>query len=93
MLEKHVEKALVKEAQKHNILCWKFVSPSVSGVADRILIGTTGDMGFIEVKRPGGKRTPLQLRFAEQMIARCVFYQCVENPDQAKAAIQAFLLV
>lgn len=93
MLEKHVERALVKEAQKHGLLCWKFVSPSVSGVADRILIGNTGDMGFIEVKRPGGKRTPLQLRFAQQMLDRGQFYMCVENPDQAKAAIQAFLIV
>ena len=93
MLEKHVEKALVHEAQKHNVLCWKFVSPSTAGVADRILIGPTGDMGFIEVKRPGGKRTPLQLRFAEMVTRRGIFYQCVENPDQAKAAIQSFLLI
>lgn len=92
MLEKAVEMALVREAQKHDVLCWKFVSPSCAGVADRILIGKSGKVGFVELKRPGGKPTPLQARFAAQMIARGVSYSLADTPDKARAAVHTFLL-
>ncbi|MCI6750786.1 MAG: VRR-NUC domain-containing protein [Megasphaera elsdenii] len=40
----------------------KFVSPSFSGMPDRLVLLGDGKMGFVEVKAPGQKPRPLQLR-------------------------------
>ena len=47
-----IENYLIKQAKKHNFLCYKFVSPSNNGVPDRIIIGN-GLTLFIELKAPG----------------------------------------
>jgi len=45
---------------KHDILYWKFTSPSRNGVPDRILIGR-GKVAFLELKTGNNKLTVLQL--------------------------------
>ena len=40
----------------------KWVSPSMSGVPDRIVFLPGGKIIFVELKRPGEKPTPLQDR-------------------------------
>lgn len=68
ILEKDIEKAFCREAEKRGCLCWKFVSPGKAGVPDRILIGDEGLVIFIEFKRPGGKLRPLQLRICQKLV-------------------------
>jgi hypothetical protein len=46
---------------------YKFVSPSNRGVSDRIVCLPDGTTHFIELKRPGGKISPLQAMFARDM--------------------------
>lgn len=56
------------EIEKH--FCWavatlggvtyKFRSPTQRGVADRIALLPGGKVWFVELKRPGGKLSPLQ---------------------------------
>ncbi len=58
--EKDIEKLLVKEVKKLGGLCWKFVSPGVSGVPDRLCLLSHGKAIFVEVKREGQTLRPLQ---------------------------------
>ena len=40
----------------------KFVSPGMNGVPDRIVLMPDGKMAFVELKAPGKKPRPLQLK-------------------------------
>nr|DAN88233.1 MAG TPA: Nuclease [Caudoviricetes sp.] len=64
--ERDVERYLIKECEKRGWLCWKFVSPGRRGVPDRIVI-RPGGVAFVEVKRKGGRVSPLQIRRIEEL--------------------------
>ena len=57
MIEKDIEKYLVRQVKQMGGLALKFVSPSMAGVPDRIPKGT---IYFAELKRPNGKPRKLQ---------------------------------
>ena len=65
MLEKKIEERLRKRAKEAGGLAIKWVSPSMSGVPDRIVFLPGGKIIFVELKRPGEKPTPLQNRIIE----------------------------
>lgn len=65
MLERDIEKALVKRIKVLGGLCEKFVSPSNIGVPDR-LVTLPGKILFVELKAPGKKPTEKQLRDHER---------------------------
>ena len=60
ILEKDIEKRLVREVKKLGGLCLKWVSPGNSGVPDRIVLMPGGKAIFVELKRPGGREGALQ---------------------------------
>lgn len=60
ILEKDIEKRLVREVKKLGGLCLKWVSPGNSGVPDRIVLMPGGKAIFVELKRPGGREGGLQ---------------------------------
>lgn len=60
MLEKEVEKFLVREIKKLGGVSFKFISPGNAGVPDRIVILPTGKVVFVELKTDRGKLTKLQ---------------------------------
>ena len=60
MLEKEVEKYLVREIKKLGGVSFKFISPGNAGVPDRIVILSTGKVVFVELKTDKGKLTKLQ---------------------------------
>lgn len=57
--ESVIERYLKKRATDEDFICNKFVSPSNSGVPDRILVGH-GIIFFVELKAPGKTLRPLQ---------------------------------
>ena len=59
MIEKDLERWLVKECRKWRIHCRKWTSPSQRGVPDRILV-FNGKVLFLELKAPGEEPSPLQ---------------------------------
>ena len=92
MLERHVETALVRAGAAAGVACWKFTSPSLASVPDRILLHpTSGRVGFVEVKRPGASPTTLQLRMEGILKAKNIFHRFVYTPEEAKQAINDFL--
>lgn len=62
MLEKEIEKALVKEVKALGGLCIKFTSPSMDGLPDRMVFLQNSKFAFVELKAKGKKPRPLQLK-------------------------------
>ena len=60
MIEKDIEKYLVRQVKQMGGLALKFVSPSMAGVPDRIVMIPKGAFYFVELKRPSGKPRILQ---------------------------------
>ncbi|MDY2895335.1 MAG: VRR-NUC domain-containing protein [Candidatus Enterosoma sp.] len=67
MLEKEIERELVKEVKSLGGLCWKFTSPSTNGVPDRVVMLPRGRFAFIELKAPSKKLRPIQVKRNKQL--------------------------
>ena len=65
--EREIEKKLVTAVKAAGGLALKFVSPGWSGAPDRIVLLPGGKAGFVEVKAPGKKPRPLQVRRKKQL--------------------------
>jgi hypothetical protein len=62
MLERDIEKALVKRITALGGTCEKFTSPARRSVPDRIVCLPGGVVEFVELKAPGKKPTEKQER-------------------------------
>ena len=60
--ERQIEQRLVTETRKRGGMALKFVSPSFAGMPDRLILLPDGKMAFVEVKAPGKKPCPLQVK-------------------------------
>lgn len=67
MSERDIERKLVVETVRRRGVALKFVSPGCIGVPDRIVMLPDGKMGFVELKAPGKKPRPIQVRRIQQM--------------------------
>ncbi len=61
MREKSIEQKLVKTVKAVGGICPKLVCPGFDGMPDRIVLLPHGKLGFVEVKAPGRKPSPLQI--------------------------------
>ena len=62
MREKEIEKKLVDEIKKEGGMCLKLTSPGNAGVPDRLCLLPRGRIVFVEMKAPGKKPSPLQVK-------------------------------
>ena len=62
MREKVIEQKLVQAVKKVGGLAIKFTSPGLSGMPDRLVILPESPVSFVEVKAPGLKPRPLQVK-------------------------------
>jgi hypothetical protein len=62
MLERDIEKALVRKVKSLGGIAEKFTSPAKRSVPDRLVTLPGGRIIFCELKRPGGKPTDAQKR-------------------------------
>lgn len=67
MLEKDIEKSLVKAVKNKGGLCIKFTSIGFDGVPDRLVLLPGKKMAFVELKAPGRKPRALQKRRMKQI--------------------------
>lgn len=66
MRESKIEKSLKDKVQDMGGIALKFVSPGRAGVPDRIVLIPNGKVVFVELKAPGKKLRPLQLKRKSQ---------------------------
>lgn len=62
MLEKDVERLLVKGIKELGGVAYKFVSPGNSGVPDRVVVLPDGMVIFVELKTNTGRLSAIQTR-------------------------------
>jgi hypothetical protein len=85
MTEAEIERYFVQAVKALGGYAYKFRSVSQRGVADRIACMPNGEAWFVELKKPGGKLSPLQKLFADDMMALGQRYCCLwskEDVDQ-----------
>jgi hypothetical protein len=85
MLERDVEKALVKRVKALGGLCEKFTSPTSRSVPDRIVTMPGGKIVFVELKAPGKKPTELQERDHARRRALGCDVRVIDSKDGADA--------
>lgn len=86
MLERDIEKLLVARVKALGGSAEKFTSPGRRSVPDRLVILPPGRVIFVELKSPGKKPTPAQLRDHERRRALGCDVRVIDNKD----AIDAF---
>ncbi|CUH96379.1 hypothetical protein P22_2469 [Propionispora sp. 2/2-37] len=62
MREKYTEQKLVKAVKKAGGITMKLISPGFAGMPDRLVVLPMGRIAFVEVKAPGLKPRPLQVK-------------------------------
>jgi len=82
MTEKYIEQKLVKAVKKMGGMAPKFVSPGFDGVPDRIVLLPMGRMAFVELKAPGKKMRPLQVKRKRQLEALGFLVYCIDGIEQ-----------
>jgi hypothetical protein len=81
MLERDVESYFRKAVAAQGGVAFKFVSPSHRGVSDRIVC-LHGQTWFVELKRHGGRLSPLQRVFAAEMERLGQRYCCLSSREE-----------
>lgn len=82
MKESEVERHFDWAVQRIGGKTWKFTSPGVKGVADRIACLPDGQTWFVELKTKGGRLSPLQKLFAFDMTLLRQRYACLWTKEQ-----------
>ena len=67
MLERTIELKFVKEVKKIGGIALKLVCPGFIGMPDRLVLMPKGKMFFAEMKAPGQKPRPVQLKRHEML--------------------------
>ena len=82
MLEKTIEKKLTTAVKNAGGIAPKFVSPSFAGMPDRLVLLPDGKFAFAELKAPGEKMRPLQVRRKRQLEKLGFSVYCIDGVEQ-----------
>ena len=82
MREKMIEAKLVKAVKSMGGIAPKFVSPGLDGMPDRLVLLPHGRFAFVELKAPGKKMRPLQVRRKRQLEQLGFLVYCIDNKNQ-----------
>lgn len=88
MLEKDVERKLGAEIKKLGGLYYKFTSPNLPGVPDRIVILPGGRVIFVELKTEIGRLQNIQKWIIEEMRKRDADVRVIRGWPEAKDFLQ-----
>ena len=82
MREKTIEALLVKKTKAKGGLALKFICPGLNGVPDRLILLPRGKFAFIELKAPGEKMRPLQVKRKRQLESLGFLVYCIDSAEQ-----------
>jgi hypothetical protein len=82
MREMKIERALVKQIKHFGGFALKFTSPGFDGVPDRLVLLPGGKIAFVELKAPGKKMRPLQIKRKSQLEALGLLVYCIDSLEQ-----------
>ena len=82
MREKQIEQKLMKAVRTMGGLCPKLVSPGMDGMPDRMVLLPGGRIAFAELKAPGRKPRPLQVRRMAQLSRLGFKVYVIDGPEQ-----------
>lgn len=88
MRESKVEKHLATQVKKLGGLCWKFVSPNLRGVPDRVVVIPGGRVFFVELKAPGRTLRINQERRARELRQRGVLPLVLDSIEAVDAWLE-----
>jgi hypothetical protein len=89
MTEKELELMLVKEVRKRGGRAFKFISPGINGVPDRLVLLPGGRVGFVEVKAPGKKMRPNQIKRKSELEELGFLVYCLDSPEDIGGVVDA----
>lgn len=88
MRENFIERKLVEAVKKKGGLAPKFVSPGINGMPDRILLFPGGRIAFVELKVPGEKMRPLQVKRKRQLEKLGFLVYCIDGVEQIEDVLK-----
>lgn len=88
MLERDIEKKLIRPVKNLGGLCLKFETPGFTGVPDRIILLPSRHILFVETKQPGKKERARQL-YVHGLLRAMGFtvYSTIDSPAKVAAII------
>ena len=75
--ESEIERYFVRTVERMGGVAYKFHALNCKGVSDRIVCLPDGSTHFVELKAPGGRLSPLQKRFGDEMKRLNQNYACL----------------
>ena len=89
MLEKKTECKLKSAVKNMGGIAFKFTAPGINGVPDRLVLLPHGKIAFIELKAPGRKMRPLQVRRKRQLERLGFLVYCIDSAEQIGGVLDA----
>lgn len=89
MREKAVEQHLVQRVKAAGGQCYKWASPGIRGVPDRLVVLPFGRVIAVEVKAPGKRPTALQERALAQLQGLGVAATWVDSKEAVDSLLGA----
>lgn len=88
MLERDIEKKLIRPVKDLGGLCLKFETPGFTGVPDRVILLPGPYILFVETKQPGKKERARQL-YVHGLLRAMGFtvYSTIDSPAKVAAII------
>ena len=86
MLERDIEKRLIRPVRELGGLCLKFEVPAFTGLPDRLILLPGARVVFVETKQPGKKERPRQ-RYVQDLLRKLGFtvYSTVDSVAKVEA--------
>ena len=88
LLERDVERYLVRRVAERGGVAYKWVSPGRVGVADRIVLLPGGVVWFVELKTVKGRLSPWQKLFAAEMRRMGMNYIVIRSKGEVDELLQ-----
>ena len=86
--EKQIEQKLVRAVRSMGGICPKLVPPGMDGMPDRMVLLPGGRIAFAELKAPGKRPRPLQMRRMAQLSRLGFRVYVIDGPGQINEVLQ-----